>query len=152
MKKKPAKRPATRPLSSDGTKVGDKRTVLVVDDYDDAREMYAEYLEFAGFRVETARDGAEAVEKANSAQPDVILMDLSLPVMDGWEATRRLKSAEDTRDIPVVALTGHVLAGSSEVAKEAGADEFLAKPALPTDVEQRIRKMLKPNRVKVPGK
>ena len=68
-----------------------KKRVLVVDDFDDAREMYAEYLEFAGFQVETARNGAEAVEKAQVAEPDIILMDLSLPVMDGWEATRLIK-------------------------------------------------------------
>lgn len=152
MKKKPARRPAARALSSDGKKVSDKQTVLVVDDYDDAREMYAEYLEFAGFKVETAKDGAEALEKANETHPDVILMDLSLPVMDGWEATRRLKAAADTKAIPVVALTGHALSGSSEVAKDAGCDDFLAKPCLPRDVEDRIRKMLKPTRVKVPNK
>ncbi|HLM46046.1 MAG TPA: response regulator, partial [Myxococcaceae bacterium] len=66
--------------------------VLIVDDYQDAREMYAEYLEFSGFRVAEARNGAEAVEKAFALRPSVILMDLSLPVMDGWEATRRLKA------------------------------------------------------------
>ena len=69
----------------------ERRRVLVVDDFDDAREMYAEYLEFVGFQVDVARNGLEAVEKAQGTPPDIILMDLSLPVMDGWEATRRLK-------------------------------------------------------------
>ncbi len=125
-----------------------KRRVLVVDDFDDAREMYAEYLEFAGFQVETARNGAEAVEKAQDASPDIILMDLSLPVMDGWEATRLIKQDARTRDIPVMALTGHVLAVSENHAKEAGADEFVAKPCLPQDLENKIRNMLKPSKAK----
>jgi two-component system, cell cycle response regulator DivK len=125
-----------------------KKRVLVVDDFDDAREMYAEYLEFAGFLVETARNGAEAVEKAQEASPDIILMDLSLPVMDGWEATRLIKNDIRTRDIPVMALSGHVLAGSENHAKEAGADEFVAKPCLPSDLEDKIRTMLKPSKVK----
>ncbi|MDC0711183.1 response regulator [Stigmatella sp. ncwal1] len=125
-----------------------KKRVLVVDDFDDAREMYAEYLEFAGFVVETARNGAEAVEKAQEASPDIILMDLSLPVMDGWEATRLIKNDIRTRDIPVMALSGHVLAGSESHAKEAGADEFVAKPCLPSDLEDKIRTMLKPSKAK----
>ena len=81
--------------------------ILVVDDYQDAREMYAEYLQFSGFRVAEARNGNEAVEQAFALKPDLILMDLSLPGMDGWEATRRLKADETTRHIPIVALTGH---------------------------------------------
>jgi CheY-like chemotaxis protein len=125
-----------------------KKRVLVVDDFDDAREMYAEYLEFAGFQVETARNGQEAVEKAQEATPDIILMDLSLPVMDGWEATRLIKQDLRTRDIPVMALSGHVLAGSENHAKEAGADEFVAKPCLPQDLENKIRTMLKPSKAK----
>ena len=122
--------------------------VLVVDDFDDAREMYAEYLEFVGFQVEVARNGVEAVEKAQGAPPDIILMDLSLPVMDGWEATRRLKQDLRTRDIPVMALSGHVLAGNAEQARQAGADEFVAKPCLPQDLENKIRTMLKPSKAK----
>ena len=72
--------------------------VLVVDDYQDAREMYAEYLEFSGFRVAEAKDGREAVDKAFALAPDVILMDLSLPVLDGWEATRLIKADARTQD------------------------------------------------------
>ncbi|NTX05335.1 response regulator [Myxococcus sp. CA051A] len=127
---------------------GGRKRVLVVDDFDDAREMYAEYLEFVGFEVDTARDGMEAVEKAQSSEPDIILMDLSLPVMDGWEATRRIKQDLRTRDIPVMALTGHVLAGNAEHAREAGADEFVAKPCLPQDLENKIRNMLKPSKAR----
>ncbi|AKF79348.1 chemotaxis protein CheY [Myxococcus fulvus 124B02] len=125
---------------------GERKRVLVVDDFDDAREMYAEYLEFVGFEVVTARDGLEAVAKAQEGEPDIILMDLSLPVMDGWEATRRIKQDSRTRDIPVMALTGHVLAGNAENARDAGADEFVAKPCLPQDLENKIRNMLKPSK------
>jgi two-component system, cell cycle response regulator DivK len=116
--------------------------VLVVDDFDDAREMYAEYLEFTGFRVESARNGAEALERAFAGRPDLILMDLSLPVMDGWEATRRLKADARTRRIPIVALTGHALAGHAEGAKQAGCDAFVTKPCLPETLVAEIRRML----------
>ena len=116
--------------------------ILVVDDYQDAREMYAEYLQFSGFRVAEARNGNEAVEKAFELRPDLILMDLSLPGKDGWEATRELKSDERTRHIPVVALTGHALAGASEGAKRAGCDSFVTKPCLPDDLVVEVRRML----------
>ena len=116
--------------------------ILVVDDYQDAREMYAEYLQFSGFRVAEAKNGNEAVEKAFALKPDLILMDLSLPGMDGWEATRRLKADDATRHIPVVALTGHALAGASEGAKKAGCDSFVTKPCLPDDLVVEVRRML----------
>ncbi len=116
--------------------------ILVVDDYQDAREMYAEYLQFSGFRVAEARNGNEALEQAFALKPDLILMDLSLPGMDGWEATRVLKADERTRAIPVVALTGHALAGASEGAKKAGCDLFVTKPCLPDDLVVEVRQML----------
>ena len=116
--------------------------VLVVDDYQDAREMCSEYLTFSGFRVCEARDGFEALEKAFELRPDVILMDLSLPGMDGWEATRRLKKDDRTRKIPVIALTGHALAGHSDGAKQAGCDSFLTKPCLPDAMVAEVRRML----------
>ena len=116
--------------------------VLLVDDYADAREMYTEYLEFSGFEVVQAANGIEALQRAIESGPDIILMDLSLPVMDGWEATRRLKADERTADIPVVALTGHALAGISEGAKKAGCDAFVTKPCLPEDLVIEIRKVL----------
>jgi CheY-like chemotaxis protein len=116
--------------------------ILVVDDYQDAREMYAEYLQFSGFRVAEARNGNEALEQAFALKPDLILMDLSLPGMDGWEATRVLKADDRTRHIPVVALTGHALAGASEGAKKAGCDSFVTKPCLPDDLVVEVRRML----------
>jgi CheY-like chemotaxis protein len=116
--------------------------ILVVDDYQDAREMYAEYLQFSGFRVAEARNGNEAVEQALTLKPSLILMDLSLPGMDGWEATRRLKADVATKHIPIVALTGHALAGASEGAKKAGCDSFVTKPCLPDDLLIEVRRML----------
>src|SRR4051812_26432610 len=108
--------------------------VLVVDDYQDAREMYAEYLSFSGFRVAEASNGLEAVEKAFPLRPDVILMDLSLPGSDGWAPTRRLKPDERRRGIPVVALPGHPLAGASAGARQAGCAAFVTKPCLPDEL------------------
>ncbi len=116
--------------------------VLVVDDFADNREMYSEYLSFFGYEVIEAQNGKEAIEAAQERMPDIIIMDLSLPVMDGWEATRRLKADERTKRIPVVALTGHALAGHSKGAREAGCDSFLAKPCLPDQLVAEIRRML----------
>lgn len=116
--------------------------ILVVDDYQDAREMYAEYLQFSGFRVAEAKNGNEAVEQAFALKPDLILMDLSLPGIDGWEATRRLKADDATKHIPIVALTGHALAGASEGARRAGCDSFVTKPCLPDDLVVEVRRML----------
>ncbi|HEY2151169.1 MAG TPA: response regulator [Vicinamibacterales bacterium] len=120
----------------------DRPRVLLVDDYPDAREMYTEYLEFSGFDVVQAGNGIEALQRAADTRPDIILMDLSLPVMDGWEATRRLKADARTAAIPVVALTGHALAGISEGARNAGCDAFVTKPCLPEDLVNEIRRIL----------
>jgi two-component system, cell cycle response regulator DivK len=121
--------------------------VLVVDDFQDNREMYAEYLAFSGFRVIQAANGKEALDQAFANRPDIIIMDLSLPVMDGWEATRRLKADQRTNAIPVVALTGHAMQGHSKGAMEAGCDAFVAKPCLPDQLVAEIRKMLSAPRV-----
>lgn len=119
--------------------------VLLVDDYSDAREMYSEYLKYSGFDVVEAANGVEALERALDSSPDIILMDLSLPVMDGWEATRRLKQDARTAGIPVVALTGHALSGILEGAKTAGCDAFVTKPCLPEDLVMQIRSVLAQN-------
>ena len=116
--------------------------VLIVDDVDHGREICSEYLAFRGFRVATAADGQEALDKAFELLPDVILMDLSLPKIDGWEATRRLKQDERTSAIPVVALTAHALASAHDKAKEAGCDAVVTKPCLPRDLEAEVRRQL----------
>lgn len=118
--------------------------VLVVEDYQDAREMYTAYLQFSGYRVAEATNGLEAIEKTLELMPDIILMDLALPKMDGWEATRRLKSDDRTKHIPIVALTGHALAGYAEGARQAGCDSFVTKPCLPDALVAEIQRMLGP--------
>jgi two-component system cell cycle response regulator DivK len=122
--------------------------VLVVEDYQDAREMYAAYLQFSGFEVAEAGNGIEAIEKTLELLPDIVLMDLALPRMDGWEATRRLKNDERTRHIPIVALTGHALAGHAEGAREAGCDAFVTKPCLPDALVAEIKRLLEQHRGK----
>lgn len=116
--------------------------VLVVDDFQDNREMFAEYLAFSGFRVAEAATGREALDRAFELIPDLILMDLSLPEIDGWKATRFLKNDPRTKQIPIVALTGHALAGHSREAKDAGCDAFLTKPCLPDTLVAEIRRVL----------
>jgi two-component system cell cycle response regulator DivK len=117
--------------------------ILVVEDFEDAREMYREYLEFSGFRVETACDGRAAIETARRINPDLVLMDLSLPGIDGWEATRMLKSDPATSHLLIVALSAHALAPEGERARAVGCDGFIAKPCLPTDLVAEIVRYLK---------
>ena len=103
--------------------------LLYIEDNDD--NLYTLMLRFdvlGGYEVVTAVDGAEGISKANSEQPDVILMDLDLPVVDGWEATRRLKADPATRDIPIIALTAHAMMGDREKALATGCDDCDTKP------------------------
>jgi two-component system, cell cycle response regulator DivK len=129
-------------MKSASTTDREQPLVLVVEDYQDAREMYAAYLQFSGFTVAEAGNGIEAVDKAHELMPDIVLMDLALPRMDGWEATRRLKGDPRTRHIPIVALTGHALAGYAEGAREAGCDAFVTKPCLPDALVAEIKRLL----------
>src|SRR6476659_338496 len=122
--------------------------VLVVEDYEDAREMYSAYLQFSGYRVAEASNGLEAIEKTLELLPDIILMDLALPKMDGWEATRRLKTDERTKHIPIVALTGHALAGFADGARAAGCDAFVTKPCLPDALVAEVKRLLDQHRGK----
>lgn len=116
--------------------------VLLVDDFEDAREMYAEYLSFSGFDVLQAANGVQALHCATERLPDLILMDLALPLMDGWEVTRRLKADSRTANIPIVALTGHALSLFLEAAQRAGCDAWITKPCLPEDLVREIRRVL----------
>ena len=102
--------------------------ILLVEDNEMNRDMLSRRLERKGYSVSIALDGAEGLEKARAETPDLILMDMSLPVMDGWEATRQLKAGEATRHIPVIALTAHAMASDEEKAHEAGCDDFDTKP------------------------
>lgn len=116
--------------------------VLIVDDNLDAREMYALYLEHSGFRAAEASDGETAIEIVRREQPAVILMDATMPRLDGWEAARRLKADPATRSIPLIMLTAHAFSEHRERAAEVGADAFLAKPVLPDDLAIEIRRVL----------
>ena len=116
--------------------------VLIVDDNVDAREMYAIYLEHAGFRPLEAADGETGIEVARRERPAVILMDATMPRMDGWEAARRLKADAATMDIPLIMLTAHAFDEHRQRAATVGADAFLAKPVLPDVLVVEIRKVL----------
>lgn len=102
--------------------------ILLVEDNEMNRDMLSRRLGRRGYEVSIAEDGQQGVEMAGAVKPDVILMDMSLPVMDGWEATRKLKADEATRDIPVIALTAHAMAGDQEQALAAGCDDYDTKP------------------------
>ena len=102
--------------------------ILVVEDNELNRDMLSRRLKRKGYEVLIAADGAQGVALAQSEAPDLILMDMSLPVLDGWEATRRLKAAPETQSIPIIALTAHAMAGDREQALAAGCDDYDTKP------------------------
>jgi two-component system cell cycle response regulator DivK len=122
-----------------------RRVVLLVDDCPDTRELYAEYLELSGYDVKEAGDGMSAVQEALRSAPDVVVMDMSLPGMDGREATRRLRADDRTRAIPVVMVSGF----TPDAALPAGSDDapwdlYLGKPCLPDDLVAAIERLLAP--------
>jgi two-component system cell cycle response regulator DivK len=119
-------------------------TVLLVDDFDDTRQMYGHYLRHFGYEPIEAATGEDALTLALARQPAVILMDLQLPGMDGWEITRRLKKDDRTRHIPVIALTAHALDRDRERTRLAGCDAFLSKPCSPDQLLKAIGRLLVP--------
>jgi two-component system cell cycle response regulator DivK len=116
--------------------------VLIVEDCRELRTMYRMNLENSGFDVVEAANGVEALMQVRDATPDIILMDLSMPLMDGWEATRYLKAATRTAGIPVVALSGETREGAAEGAKSAGCESFVTKASPPEDLVKEIRRAL----------
>jgi CheY-like chemotaxis protein len=102
--------------------------LLLVEDNEMNRDMLSRRLERRGYTVVMAVDGQQGVDMARSESPDLILLDMSLPVIDGWEAARRIKSEAETKDIPVIALTAHAMAGDKEKALQAGCDDYDTKP------------------------
>lgn len=115
--------------------------ILLVDDDEDSRVICRTFLTYSGFQVTDCADGDAAVRLARSVHPDLILLDLSLPVLDGWGAARILKQGRDTRGIPIVALTAHALAGDRGRAAQAGFDGYLTKPAALGDVLNELRRL-----------
>ena len=118
------------------------KTVLLVEDNEDNRLVYRTILDHFGFEVLEAADGEEGIRRARADEPDLILMDVSIPKIDGWEATRRLKADPLTASIPIIALTAHALATDREKAREAGCDGYLAKPVEPRRVVEEVKKHL----------
>jgi CheY-like chemotaxis protein len=117
--------------------------ILLVEDNEMNRDMLSRRLIRSGYEVVLAVDGAQGVALAASEAPDVVLMDMSLPVLDGWEATRRLKSDPKTRVLPVIALTAHAMAGDEEKARQAGCDDFDTKPVEYTRLLAKIEGLLR---------
>jgi two-component system cell cycle response regulator DivK len=138
---RPAVTDETRPLGEDADPMR-AATIFIVEDDRDVREMYARYLSAQGFRVDTASDGASAFARIVENRPDLIVTDLSLPRLTGWELTRRLKRDPRTIWIPVIACTGHVLGWAVEHALDAGCDAYVIKPCLPADLAAEIRRVL----------
>jgi CheY-like chemotaxis protein len=116
-------------------------TVLLVDDISDSREMYAFFLRTAGYAVHEAADGGDAVAIAIDFRPDVIVMDLSLPSMDGWTAIEKLAATPETAAIPVVVLSAHTFPADEQRARQAGAAAFLAKPCPPDELARHVRRV-----------
>lgn len=118
--------------------------VLLVEDDRDGRRMYADWLTDAGFRVDQAHNGLQALERAFDSPPHVVVTDLNIPGIDGFELTRRLRDDVRTRDIPVVAVTGYAaFASDPERARRAGCDAVLSKPCSPEDLEAAIRSLIR---------
>ena len=116
--------------------------VLIVEDNEMNRDMLSRRLTRKGYEVVVAVDGGEGIAMAGTETPDIILMDMSLPVVDGWEATRRLKAAAETQQIPVIALTAHAMSTDRDKALEAGCDDFDTKPVELPRLLQKIEQLL----------
>jgi CheY-like chemotaxis protein len=121
-----------------------QKRVLLVEDNEDNLVVYRTILEHVGYVVIEARDGEEGVSRARSERPDIILMDISIPKMDGWEATQRLKADGNTSAIPIIALTAHALEEDRLKAMRAGCDGYLAKPVEPRRVVEEVEKFIGP--------
>ena len=118
-----------------------RKKILVVDDTEFNRELLAQLLE-EEYDLVMAEDGAQALEKIEQEQPDLVLMDLGLPVMDGWEATRRIKAQEAHKHIPVIAVTSHAMIGEESKARDAGCDAYLPKPIDEEELFEKIHGFL----------
>jgi two-component system cell cycle response regulator DivK len=125
--------------------------ILLVEDNEMNRDMLSRRLAKRGYEVVVAVDGEQGVALARAEMPTLILMDMSLPVLDGWEATRQIKTAPETRDIPVIALTAHAMSGDREKAMEAGADDFDTKPVELTRLLEKIEALLARKAAQQPG-
>jgi two-component system, cell cycle response regulator DivK len=131
-------------LSFDSSEAAAVPTILIVEDNEMNRDMLSRRLQRRGYEVLIATDGAEGLAAARANIPDLILMDMSLPVIDGWEATRQLKGEEATRKIPVIALTAHAMSGDRQKAVDAGCEDFDTKPIDLARLLGKIEHLLQP--------
>ncbi len=118
------------------------KTILIVEDNEDNRLIYSQYLTHAGFRVLEATNGLEGVEVTRRERPDIVLMDISMPVMDGLTATRHIKADGELSAIPVIALTAHAMASDEAMARDAGCDGYISKPVMPKDVRAEVERWI----------
>jgi two-component system, cell cycle response regulator DivK len=118
------------------------RKVLIADDDWDNRMIVKEILEISGFEVLEAKDGAEAIDMVAKEHPDLLLLDLSMPKINGWEVAKRLREKDDYAKMPIVAFTAHAIIGDELRAKGSGCDDYLSKPCAPQDVLKKIEKWL----------
>jgi CheY-like chemotaxis protein len=116
--------------------------VLIAEDFDDTREMYSYFLSMRGWRVVEAANGRDVLPLVEAHSPDVIVMDLSMPGIDGWELTQRLKADEASAHVPIIVLTGHVLPAERARAEAMGCDSFLSKPCLPVTLERELERFV----------
>lgn len=130
-------------MDNKGFQKGSSKTILVVEDNQDNRELVVKVLKINGYHVIEAVDGQEAIEKTKAENPDLILMDLFIPKIDGYEVTRRLKRDKDLKSIPIIALTAHAMKGDMEVALAAGCDGYIPKPIDVRELPKQIEHFLK---------
>ena len=119
------------------------KKILIVDDNEDSRDLVVKVLKNKGYQMVEAVDGEDALEKAESENPDIILLDISIPKLDGYEVTRRLKSREKFKNIPIIALTAHAMKGDKEKALQAGYDGYISKPISIHELPDQIKSYLK---------
>jgi two-component system cell cycle response regulator DivK len=130
-------------MNDRGIREGSVKKILVVEDDQDNREMVLKVLKHNGYQAIEAVDGQEAIEKAKTEDPDLILLDLYIPKMDGYEVTRRLKGDQGLKHIPIIALTAHAMKGNREEALAAGCDGYIAKPINVRELPQQIEHFLR---------
>jgi two-component system cell cycle response regulator DivK len=116
-----------------------RKCILVVEDQEDNRQILRDLLTSAGFDMIEAENGADAITAAEANRPDLILMDIQLPILDGYEATRRIKANPDLKSIPIIVVTSYALSGDEDKARLAGCDDYVAKPFSPRDLLAKIK-------------
>ncbi|MFC1837388.1 response regulator [Thermodesulfobacteriota bacterium] len=127
-------------MNKDGSQL-----ILIVEDNQDSRELVVKVLKAKGYKIIEAVDGEEALQKLTEERPDLVLMDISIPKIDGLEVARRIKAQEELSDIPIVALTAHAMKGDREKAMQAGCDGYIPKPINVRELPEQVRQFMKMN-------